>query len=135
VIEGVCLTDANGGERSEFRSGETLRVEVLFHAIRPLDSPVMGVALFRDDGVYCYGPNTKFDGVLAGSYAGRYRLVAEFPELPLLSGAYEASVAFYDKDHVYAYAWDHRLYPFRVVSDRPDHGVVRLRHRFSVERA
>jgi hypothetical protein len=43
-------------------------------------------------------------------------------------------VAFYDKDHVYAYAWDHRLYPFRVVADRPDHGLVLLRHRFSVAR-
>jgi ABC-type polysaccharide/polyol phosphate transport system ATPase subunit len=135
VIEGVRLTDGDGGERALFRSGETLRVEVLFHAPRPVESPVMGVALFRDDGVYCYGPNTKFDGVLAGSYAGRYLLIAEFPELPLLTGSYEASVAFYDKDHVYAYAWDHRMYPFRVVSERPDHGVVQLRHRFRVEKA
>lgn len=133
VIESVRLTDGAGREQAEYRSGETLRVEVVFHALHALDSPVMGVALFRDDGVYCYGPNTRFDGVLAGSYSGRYRLVAEFPELPLLTGGYEASVAFYDKEHVYAYAWDHRLYPFRVTSERPDHGIVALRHRFSVE--
>lgn len=132
VIREVRLRDAKGEERREFRTGETLRVEVLFETLRPLDSPVMGVALFRDDGVYCYGPNTRFDGCLAGSYQGRYRLTAEFPELPLLGGGYEVSVAFYDRDHVYAYAWDHRLYPFRVVSDRPDHGVVLLAHRFSV---
>jgi len=43
-------------------------------------------------------------------------------------------VAFYDKDHVYAYAWDHRLYPFRIVADRPEHGLVLLRHRFAVEK-
>jgi lipopolysaccharide transport system ATP-binding protein len=135
VIHEVRLTGADGARKESFAAGETLRVEVLFEAKRALDSPVMGVALFRDDGVYCYGPNTRFDGVLAGTYAGRYRLVAEFPELPLLGGNYEASVAFYDKDHVYAYAWDHRLYPFRVMSDAPEHGVVRLRHRFSVEPA
>ena len=134
VIHGVTLTDGTGRVRGEFRSGETLRVEVVFEATKPLDSPVMGVALFREDGVYCYGPNTKFDGCLEATYEGRYRLIAEFPELPLLGGAYEASVAFYDKDHVYAYAWDHRLYPFRVVADRPDHGLVHLRHRFSVAR-
>jgi hypothetical protein len=134
VIHGVRLKDAAGHERAEFRSGESLHVEVEFEAAKPLESPVMGIALFREDGVYCYGPNTKFDGCLTGTYEGRYRLVAEFPEVPLLAGAYEASVAFYDKDHVYAYAWDHRLYPFRVVSDRPDHGLVYLRHRFRVER-
>jgi ABC-type polysaccharide/polyol phosphate transport system ATPase subunit len=134
VIHEVALRDAAGKPRQEFRSGETLRVEVVFEARKPLDSPVMGVALFRDDGVYCYGPNTKFDGCLGGTYEGRYRLTAEFPDLPLQAGGYEASVAFYDKDHVYAYAWDHRLYPFRIASDRPDHGLVFLRHRFTVAR-
>jgi hypothetical protein len=134
-IRDVRLTDAAGRQRSEFRTGETLRVEVLFEAVTPVDSPVMGVALFRDDGVYCHGPNTSADSALRGRYAGAYRFIAEFPELPLLGGTYQASVAFYDKDHVYAYAWDHRLYPFRVVSDRPDHGLVALRHRFRVEPA
>lgn len=134
-IRDVRLTDAQGRQRSEFRTGETLRVEVLFEAVTPVDSPVMGVALFRDDGVYCHGPNTSADSALRGRYAGAYRFIAEFPELPLLGGTYQASVAFYDKDHVYAYAWDHRLYPFRIVSDRPDHGLVALRHRFSVEPA
>ena len=128
----VRLLDEQGRERSEFHQGETLRVEVLFETRGALESPVMGVALFREDGVYCYGPNTKFDGCLSGTYEGRYRLTAEFPELPLLGGRYQASVAFYDRDHVYAYAWHHRLYPFRVAADRPDHGLVHLRHRFSI---
>lgn len=134
VIRQVRLTDTAGLERAEFRTGDTLCVEVLFEAVKPIDSPIMGVALFRADGVYCHGPNTGADASLRGRYEGVYRLTAEFPELPLLGGSYQASVAFYDKDHVYAYAWDHRLYPFRIVSDRPDHGLVALRHRFRVDR-
>ena len=133
-IRDVSLKDAEGREREEFRSGETIRVEVSFETRRPVDSPIMGVAIFRDDGVYCYGPNTGFDGCLGGIYDGCYKLTAEFAALPLLGGRYELSVAFYDKDHIYAYAWDHRLYPFRVIADRPDHGLVKLPHRFSVER-
>jgi len=134
AIRSVRLKGAEGRERTEFRSGETLRVEVDFEARRPLDSPVMGVAIFREDGVYCCGPNTRHDASLRGTYDGRYRLIAEFDELPLLGGGYEVSVSFYDKDHVYAYAWDHRLYPFRVVMDPPEHGLVSLRHRFHVSR-
>jgi hypothetical protein len=130
----VRLVDAEGAERREFRTGDTLRVEVAFETRQPLDSPAMGVALFRDDGVYCYGPNTLFDGVLSGPYEGRYVLTAEFEALPLLAGTYQASVAFYDKDHVYAYAWHHRLYPFTVRTERKDHGLVLLRHRFDVRR-
>jgi hypothetical protein len=133
AIRDVSLRDASGRERAEFRTGETLRVEVLFEARQPVASPVMGVAIFRDDGVYCYGPNTRIDGGLEGTYHGRYRLSAEFEDLPLLGGSYEVSVAFYDRDHVYAYAWDHRLYPFRVTAGRTDHGLVLLRHRFRVD--
>jgi ABC-type polysaccharide/polyol phosphate transport system ATPase subunit len=135
LIRRVRLTDAAGAERTEFENGDTFRVEVEFETREPLDSPVMGVALFRDDGVYCYGPNTLFDGELAGPYDGRYVLTADFEELPLLAGQYQASVSFYDKDHVYAYAWHHRLYPFKVLTARKDHGLVRLRHRFDVRRA
>jgi len=134
VIRHVRLTDAQRAPRMEFRNGETLRVEVEFETREPLDSPVMGVALFREDGVYCYGPNTLFDGECAGRYDGRYVLTATFEDLPLLGGRYEASVAFYDKDHVYAYAWHHRLYPFTVLTERRDHGLVWLRHRFEVRR-
>jgi ABC-type polysaccharide/polyol phosphate transport system ATPase subunit len=134
AIRAVRLKGTEGRERTEFRSGETLRVEVDFDARRPLDSPVMGIAIFREDGVYCCGPNTRHDASLAGTYHGRYRLTAEFLDLPLLGGGYEVSVSFYDKDHVYAYAWDHRLYPFRVVMDPPEHGLVSLRHRFHVSR-
>ena len=134
VIRKVRLTDARGVERTEFQSGETLRVEVDFETRQPLDSPVMGVALFRDDGVYCYGPNTLFDGGLEQRFDGHYVMTAEFEDLPLLGGDYQASVSFYDRDHVYAYAWHHRLYPFTVRSNRPDHGLVRLRHRFAVRK-
>ena len=134
VIRKVRLTDARGVERTEFQTGQTMRVEVDFETRQPLDSPVMGVALFRDDGVYCYGPNTLFDGGLEQRFDGHYRMTAEFEDLPLLGGDYQASVSFYDRDHVYAYAWHHRLYPFTVRSVRPDHGLVRLPHRFAVRR-
>jgi ABC-type polysaccharide/polyol phosphate transport system ATPase subunit len=135
VIREVRLLDGSGRPAAQLATGATLRVDVLFEAREPIQSPTMGVAIFRDDGVYCSGPNTGFDGVLEGVYEGRYRLSAEFPELPLLGGRYEVSISFYDKDHVYAYAWDHRLYPFEVISSKRDHGLVALRHSFTVERA
>jgi hypothetical protein len=133
AVIGVRLADGEGNSVSKLPSGSTLRVEVEFEALQSIDSPVMGVAIFRDDGVYCSGPNTSGDESLAGEYLGRYRLVAVFDALPLLPGSYELSLAFYDRDHVYAYAWHHRLYPIEITGE-PEHGIVRLAHRFSVER-
>ena len=133
IVHGVHLRDADDREVGDLPFGSDLRVEVEFETRQALDSPVMGVALFREDGVYCHGPNTRFDGCLGGTYDGRYRLVAEFPGLRLLPARYEVSVAFYDRDHVYAYAWDHRLYGFRVVDGPQDHGVVALPHEFRIQ--
>ena len=59
-------------------------------------------------------------------------MTATFEDLPLLRGSYQASVSLYDRDHVYAYAWHHRLYPFTVLSDQQDHGLVLLHHRFEL---
>jgi ABC-type polysaccharide/polyol phosphate transport system ATPase subunit len=134
AIRSVRLMDRDGVVGTRFRSGETLRVEVEFETQTPVESPVMGVALFREDGVYCCGPNTLFDGLRTGRCEGRYVLSADFEELPLLGGNYQASVAFYDQEHVYAYAWHHRLYPFVVESERKDHGLVWLRHRFDLRK-
>jgi lipopolysaccharide transport system ATP-binding protein len=130
----VRLANEAGTTISELPEGGTLRVEVDFEALQSIEAPVMGVAIFRDDGVYCYGPNTRGEDRLAGTYRGRYRLTALFERLALLPGSYEVSVAFYDRDHVYAYAWHHRLYPFRIAGAREEHGVVRLAHRFLVEK-
>jgi lipopolysaccharide transport system ATP-binding protein len=132
VVHAVRLTDGDGVERSELRTGDTLRVQVEFSTTRPVNSPVMGVAFFRDDGIYCSGPNTLFDGQLSGELDGSYVLTATFEELPLLRGSYQASVSFYDRDHVYAYAWHHRMYPFSIRSEQQDHGLVLLRHRFEL---
>ncbi len=126
------LLDSQGRACAELATGDTLLVEVTFEARQPIESPIMGVAIFRDDGVYCYGPNTRHDGVPTGTLRGRHVLKAEFMELPLLPGGYEVSVAFYDREHVYAYAWDHRLYPFRVGAGAVEPGLVRLRHRFTL---
>lgn len=131
-ITNVRITDDRGNERTDFSSGDTLRVEVSFRTTRPISSPTMGVAIFRDDGVYCTGPNTKFDGVLSGLYDGSYVFCADFEDPPLLTGVYEISVAFYDADHIYAYAWRHRAWMIRFSSANLDHGLVRIPHRFSV---
>jgi ABC-type polysaccharide/polyol phosphate transport system ATPase subunit len=132
VVDAVRLLNEAGQECSTLPSGETLRVAIDFEVLEPVDSPIMGVALFRDDGVYCYGPNTRDDLRLRGVYHGRYTFEAEFPKLALLPGHYEISLAFYDKEHVYAYAWHHRLYKLQIVGDVDLHGVVRLPHTFRV---
>jgi ABC-type polysaccharide/polyol phosphate transport system ATPase subunit len=131
-ITRVRLLDAAGMERERFRTGEPLVVAVTFRTTEPLDRPIFGVALFRGDGVYVYGPNTRFDHVLEGRYHGVYTFWIHYPRLPLLAGSYRVSVAIYDHGHLAPHVWHNQLYGFEVGADVEDHGIVQIPHRWGV---
>jgi hypothetical protein len=109
-----------------------MTVEVDFRTLKPLDSPVFGVAIFRNDGVYCYGPNTLFDNCLRGVYDGEYTLSISYPSIPLLSGKYNISIAIYDKEHVMPYEYHNQLYSFSIETDIKDHGLCHIDHRWNI---
>jgi ABC-type polysaccharide/polyol phosphate transport system ATPase subunit len=128
----VQLLDATGMERDRFRTGESLIVAVTFRTTEPLERPIFGVALFRSDGVYVFGPNTRFDGVLEGTYHGVYTYFIHYPKLPLLAGTYRLSIAIFDQGHISPHVWHNQLYNFEVAQDVEDHGIVRLPHRWGL---
>ncbi len=128
----VQLLDAAGVEHEQFHSGQSLVVAITFRTTEVVEDPIFGVALFRNDGTYVYGPNTGFDRVLGGRYHGVYTVFVHYPALALLAGSYRVSVAIYDAGHVRPMAWHNQLYEFRVVTDVDDHGLVRLPHRWGV---
>lgn len=128
----VQLLDTAGNERERFRTGESVLVAVTFRTTERLEDPIFGVALFRSDGTYVFGPNTRFDRVLAGAYHGVYTFFVHYPKLQLLAGTYRVSVAIFDKGHVRPHVWHNQLYAFEVAQDVEDHGLVQLPHRWGM---
>jgi len=128
----VRLVDGDGQVRTAFRTGEDFTVAVTFRTTEPVPNPIFGAALFRSDGVYVHGPNTRFDGVLAGTYHGIYTYFVRWPGLALLSGRYRVSVAVFDQSHLKPHVWHNQLYDFEVLADVEDHGLVRLPHEWGL---
>ena len=131
-VRGVQVLDAQGHPRDRFRTGEDLLVAVTFRTAEPVERPIFGVALFRSDGVYIHGPNTRFDQVLDGTYHGIYTFFIRWPALPLLSGRYRISIAVFDKSHLKPHVWHNQLYDFEMVAEQEDHGVVLLDHAWGL---
>ncbi|MEC8424244.1 MAG: ABC transporter ATP-binding protein, partial [Myxococcota bacterium] len=63
-VQSVRILDGSGRPRSRFRTGEDLVVAVTFRTTEAIEDPIFGVAIFRADGVYVHGPNTRYDQVL-----------------------------------------------------------------------
>lgn len=127
VLE-VRILDGLGRPRTRVRTGEKIVVAVTFRTTEPVECPIFGVAVFRDDGVYVYGPNTRFDRVLDGTYHGLYTFFIVYPRLALLAGRYRISIAAFDKAHLKPHVWHNQLYDLEVLQDCEDHGLCRLDH-------
>ena len=132
ALRSVRIHGGDGDERDEFRTLEPLVVEVTVEAFEELDRPILGVAIHRNDGVYCYGPNTSFDGVETGSLRGRFTYSLRYPALPLLSGVYHLSLGVFDHEHLMPYLYLPNERTIRVRSDRKDYGMVVMEHGWSI---
>ncbi len=127
-VREVRILDGLGRPRRQIRTGEKLVIAVTFRTTEPVERPIFGVAIFRDDGVYVFGPNTRFDRVLDGTYDGVYTFFIVYPALDLLAGKYRISIAAFDKSHLKPHVWHNQLYDLEVVQECEDHGLVQMHH-------
>ena len=128
----VQILDGRGHPRERFKCGEAMVVAVTFRTTVPVERPILGVAIHRNDGLYIFGPNTRFDGVLDGTYHGIYTYFIHYPSLPLLPATYRLSVAIFDKNHLHPYVWYNQQFEFKMVADVEHHGVVELEHAWGL---
>lgn len=131
-VSSVRILDGRARARTRFQTGEDLVVAVTFRTTVPVERPIFGAAIFRGDGVYIHGPNSRWDGVLEGTYHGIYTFFLRWRALPLLSGRYRLSVAVFDKNHLKPHVWHNQLYDFEVHAEQEDHGVVLLDHSWGL---
>jgi lipopolysaccharide transport system ATP-binding protein len=128
----VQILDREGQPRERFQSGEDLIVAVTFRTTELVPRPIFGVALFRTDGIYIHGPNTRFDNVLDDDYNGVYTFFIRWKEIPLLSGSYRLSIAVFDQNHLKPHIWHNQLYEIEIHAPIEDHGLMVLDHDWGV---
>ncbi len=115
VIESAELINRFGHRCEAVRSGDPLKIKVNFIARNDIKEPHFGVAIFRNDGVYCYGPNTTFDGHSISEFRkGRGRFILYYHRLLLAPGEYRLSVAIWDKNETLAFDYHNGCYRLTV---------------------
>ena len=125
------LLNDRGEPSAVFQTGGGARIRVRYEARRPTPNASIAVDIHRGDDVYCAGINTMMDkrdlGVLDGP--GYVDLV--IPRLNLLPGCYLISVGILDAAAGHTLDLHNRAYPFSVMSDKRDLGVVHLDREWS----
>ncbi|MFH0826897.1 MAG: Wzt carbohydrate-binding domain-containing protein [Candidatus Omnitrophota bacterium] len=110
---------------SYIKSGERLRIKVYFTARNRVKDLHFGIAIFREDGVYCYGPNTAFEGSeIPELKKGEGYFLLDCHKVWLAPGEYRISVAIWDKREILAFHYHEGYYKFAVLGVAPTTGEL-----------
>jgi ABC-type polysaccharide/polyol phosphate transport system ATPase subunit len=113
-IMDVRFLDGAGVETSLFHTGEALTIRIMYDALKRLEGPVFGLAMYTQNGTHLNGPNTRFSGLEIPFIEGAGHVDYEVAELPLLTGNYEVTVAVTGPDLTDLLDHQHRAYSFTV---------------------
>jgi len=114
VLE-VKLRNDKEEEKEVFETGESLRVNVKYIVEKEVETPHFGVAIFREDHLYCYGPNTLFDGIrIKKLNRGIGNFSIDYKNLILGRGNYRLTVAIWDREEENPYDYHYAYYKFRI---------------------
>lgn len=125
IINKVEFINKYGFRSQKIKTGDPLKVKVRFMVKNTIKDPHFGIALFRDDGVYCYGPNTLFDGIrILELRPGNHQFTLKYNKLLLAPGKYRASVVIWDKKEALAFDYHNGFY--RLDIKGPCNGSAQL---------
>lgn len=132
----ICVTDDRGETTQEFQTGDTLRLEVEVEAAERIDGARLVVAIASP----VHGNIAKISSVYQqfelNLTPGKRRVVLEFPEIPLLVGAYHFNVSLYGPESTDFFQRRTMQGPFRIVGPPVNadgkgiNGMVRIDHRW-----
>lgn len=128
-IHQVKIFNEEGKEATAFRTGRQMTIEIWYQVRQTVEDAILGIGIFRMDGVQCYGTNTKIDRLDSFSLKrdGKIRIILE--SLPLLPAQYTLDLAIESGNHI-AVDYCTKIRQFEMVTDTFDVGVVRLQHQW-----
>lgn len=115
TIESVRFMNRFGFICNKIKTGDYLRIKVHFNILNNINTPHFGIAIFRQDGVYCFGPNTVFDGYnIYELKPGKGWFALTFYKVLLAPGKYKISVAVWDKNETVAFNYQSGCYQLMI---------------------
>lgn len=128
----VEMFNAKGEKREQFATGENLSVQMRYAVHGAVKNPAIGIGIFRNDGLQCYGTNTFIDHVSNINLNVNGVITVKLEDLCLLPGEYSLDVAIHTED---GFAYDYYRYAkrFKVYSNIQDAGVARIAHKWNIQ--
>ena len=130
-IEKIDMMNHLNKKSNSYKTGDKLDIIIEYKSRKIVQDMVVGIGIFRSDGINCYGTNTHIDRLTPITSNKEGKVVVSIDELNLLPGEYSLDVALHTSDG-FDYDYFKNAEKFIVYSDIQDSGVVRLNHRWTI---
>lgn len=127
----ITTLDCEGKEKKNFKTGDSIIFRIDYKVIEKVEETIIGISIFRNDGVLCYGSHTKIDRIKEKINLEKDgQLFIKFPKVNLLKGEYyiDLSINFSDEMPI---DYIKEAYGFEMFSTIEDIGISRIEHEWS----
>ncbi len=132
TIQQVVVTDNKGNRRNVFSTGDDMVVTIDYKVNSVVKDAVFGFGIFRNDGLWCYGTNTRIDKFDIFDLNEDGRLTIRLSNMNLIPGEYILDLAIESDDGIPVDYYRDVMH-FEIKSTISDVGVLRIPHEFDFD--
>lgn len=121
------MFDKDGHKCEAFQTGDKLEIRVHYEVKSKVEDAVLGIGIFRSDGVQCYGTNTSIERFERFDLANSGEYVFKVHQLELLPGEYFIDLTL-EQGMGIPVDYYTKVLCMNVYSDFSDVGVCRVTH-------
>lgn len=123
----VSMLNELGEELLVFATGGPVEIKIEYTTINKIVNAIIGLGIFRIDGVQCYGTNTRVDRLDPFDLDGYGTVLLRIDALNLIPGKYSLDIAI-ECDEGIPVDYYREVCVFETYSQIGDVGVARLKH-------
>lgn len=121
------FVNADGVPVHVLKSGEPISLQIDYTAHMPIKEPVFGIRITHLHGTNVWGSNTKRMGFQPATLNNSGTITLNIPELPILAGTYDLTVALTDQHETFEYDhWERRVRFDVVQYNSFDEGLIQI---------
>jgi ABC-2 type transport system ATP-binding protein len=121
------FVDADGVPVHVLKTGEPISLQIDYTAHMPIKEPVFGIRITHLHGTTVWGSNTKRMGFQPATLNNSGTITLNIPDLPILAGTYDLTVALSDQHETYEYDhWERRVRFDVVQYNSFDEGLIQI---------
>lgn len=134
VITDAKLMNSDKEEQSIFFTGDDMVISMSYKVNTPVKDAVFGFGIYRSDGLWCYGTNTRIDKFDIFDLNEDGSIVINLKGVNLIAGGYTLDLTIESDDGI-PVDYYREVKKFEVQSPISDVGIFRVPHEWNLDNA